>query len=539
MRLTRLLGLFAQPLQAVLLPTAILLVAGCATRGGPEQTVDRAVTALGGEAALAAVRTVEATGTSKHWEPEQSHVAGGESRFAGDSSFTLQRDLAADATRIEWVRKLVYPGVREYRFTEILNGTIGIVQGVDTTGRTRQSLDSNPPSHTMSRFRALAMAREMQRTSPTLLLQMKQRPAQVTAIDDLEVGGTRYRALRYAADGRNFIVLFDASGLPARIRTLDYDSALGNSTYDLVLSDWREVGGVKVAHRLDYQLNGRTVIETRLDAVRINPSLPATAFAIPPAMQAAVAATAPTVTIPYQWVLRRQFIGVYLDSDSVSFDPRAVPGLRLQDVAPGVQLVQGATHNSMVVEMKDHLIVFDAPIDDAYSAWFMGEIARRYPGKPVRTLILSHHHMDHTGGARAYAAAGATVVVGEGVGAHMRQRLEADHSQSTYGAQPIAKVQVTEVKDRMVFTDGVRRVHAIVIDNPHSQGGLIGFVEDVKVGFVTDLWSPGREQLGEKLNAGQASIVAGVQKAGIAPERFAGGHGSVGNYSDLASRAGK
>jgi glyoxylase-like metal-dependent hydrolase (beta-lactamase superfamily II) len=147
--------------------------------------------------------------------------------------------------------------------------------------------------------------------------------------------------------------------------------------------------------------------------------------------------------------------------------------------------------------------------------------------------------MDHTGGTRAYAAAGANVVVGDGVGAHMRQRLAADHSQSTFGAKPIAKLQVTEVKDRMVFTDGSRRVQAIFIDNPHSAGALIGFVEDVKVGFVTDLWSPGRDQLGEKLNAGQASIVTGVQKAGIAPERFAGGHGSVGNYSDLSSRAGK
>lgn len=522
----------------LLIPAAALAVAGCASLGGPERTVSQAVTALGGETALAAVKTFEATGTSKHWEPEQSHVPGGEPRFAGDSSFTVRRDLAADATRIEWVRKLVYPGTREYRFTEVLNGSVGIVLGVDTTGRTRQSLDSNPPSHTMSRFRALAMAREMQRTSPTLLLQMKQSPAQVTAIDDIEVGGTRMRAVRYAAGGRNFIVMFDAAGLPARIRTLDYDNTQGNSTYDLVLSDWREVGGVKVAHRLDYQLNGRTVIETRLDGVRINPSILATAFAIPPEMQAA--ATTPTVTIPYQWVLRRQFIGVYLDSDSVFFDPRAsTTGLRLQEIAPGVQLVQGGSHNSMVVEMKDHLIVFDAPIDDAYSGWLMEQLATRYPGKPVRTLVLSHHHMDHTGGTRAYAAAGANVVVGDGVGAHMRQRLEADHSQSTFGAKPIAKLQVTEVKDRMVFTDGSRRVQAIFIDNPHSAGALIGFVEDVKVGFVTDLWNPARDQLGEKLNAGQASIVTGVQKAGIAPERFAGGHGSVGNYSDLSSRAGK
>jgi hypothetical protein len=30
------------------------------------------------------------------------------------------------------------------------------------------------------------------------------------------------------------------------------------------------------------------------------------------------------------------------------------------------------------------------------------------------------------------------------------------------------------------------------------------------------------------------SVVHGVEQAGIKPERFAGGHGAVGNYSDLA-----
>jgi glyoxylase-like metal-dependent hydrolase (beta-lactamase superfamily II) len=281
------------------------------------------------------------------------------------------------------------------------------------------------------------------------------------------------------------------------------------------------------------------VIETRIESVRINTALAADSFALPPALQAAAAQ--PGVTEPYQWVLRRQYIGVYLDSDAVSFDPRASTGLRLQEIAPGVQLVQGGSHNSMIVEMRDHLVVFDAPIDDAYSAWVIEQAAARYPGKPVRTLILTHHHMDHAGGTRAYAAAGATIVVGAGVGKHVAAVLASDHSLNPRGARPIAPpqvaAQVTEVADRVSFSDGTRRVSAFVIDNPHSAGGMIGFVEDVKLGFVTDLWSPGRDMLGERLSPGQAAVVAGVQKAGITVERFAGGHGSVGNYAELATRA--
>lgn len=525
-----------QIVAAAVLPA---LIGACATTGGggATGTVDRAIAALGGESALRSIRSIEATGASKHWDPEQSHVPGGEMRFAGDSAFTLRRDLAADAARVEWVRKLVYPGTRDYRFTEIVNGGAGFVQGVDTTSRVKQNLDSNPPSHAMSRFRTAAMTRELMRTSPSLLLQMKANAAQLSAQPDVEVGGQKLKAVGYAAGGRNFIVMFDANGLPARIRTLDYDSLQGNSTYDLVLSDWRDVNGAKLAHRLDYQLNGRTVIETRYDAVRANSSLPADAFEIPAAFK--LAAGAPAVTVPYQWVLRRQFIGVYLDSDAVAFDPQASQGLRLQDIAPGVALTQGVTHNSMIVEMRDHLIVFDAPIGESFSKAVLQQLAAKYPGKPVRTLVLTHHHMDHSSGTRAYVAQGATLVVGAGVGAHFRRLLTADHSMNPEGAKPIDKLQITEVTDRTVLTDGTRRVSAFVIDNPHSAGGMIGFVEDARLGFVTDLWSPGRDTLGQKLSAGQAAVVAGVQKAGIAPERFAGGHGSIGTYADLAALAGK
>lgn len=525
--------------QCIAAAMPLVLIGACATTpgGGGAATVDRAIAALGGETALRSIRSIEATGTSKHWDPEQSHVAGGEMRFAGESTFILRRDLAADAARIEWLRKLVYPGTREYRFTEIMSGGAGFVQGVDTTARVKQNLDSNPPSHAMSRFRTAAMAREMQRTAPTLLLQMKADAAQVSALPEVEVGGQKLKAVGYAAGGRDFTVMFDATGLPARIRTADYDSLQGNSTYDLVLSDWREVNGARVAHRQDYQLNGRTVIETKFDVVRANPPLPANAFEIPAEFR--TAAGAPAVTVPYQWVLRRQFIGVYLDSDAVAFDPQASQGLRLQEIAPGVVLTQGVTHNSMIVEMRDHLIVFDAPISDAFSKAVMQQLATRYPGKPVRTLVLTHHHMDHSSGTRAYVAQGATLVVGAGVGAHFTRLLKADHSMNPEGAKPIDKLQITEVADRVVLTDGTRRVSAFVIDNPHSAGGMIGFVEDAKIGFVTDLWSPGRDALGQKLNAGQAAVVAGVQKTGITPERFAGGHGSTGSYAELAALAGK
>jgi hypothetical protein len=91
-----------------------------------------------------------------------------------------------------------------------------------------------------------------------------------------------------------------------------------------------------------------------------------------------------------------------------------------------------------------------------------------------------------------------------------------------------------------VLSDGQRQVELYVIDpNPHAEGLLIGYIPDAKLGFVTDIWSPGAAPLPDKLNPPLAALVAGVKKAGIAPARFAGGHGGVGDYAPLAALEGK
>jgi glyoxylase-like metal-dependent hydrolase (beta-lactamase superfamily II) len=238
-------------------------------------------------------------------------------------------------------------------------------------------------------------------------------------------------------------------------------------------------------------------------------------------------------------VLRRQHIGVYLDSDAVHYDPRASSGLRLVELAPGVVQVVGGTHNSLVVELADGLAVVDAPIDERQSRWTLDAAKASFPGKPVRFLVLTHHHMDHAGGLRTYVAEGATLVVGAGAGEHFRRALAAPDrlSGGILAASP-RRPEIVEVADRRsVDAGGVLEV--IRVDNPHAEATLLAWVPKARLGFVAALWSPGREKVGDALTPGQAAIVAGVRKAGIAPERFAGGHGGVADYAPLDALAGR
>ena len=514
--------------QVLLASFCAVSLLSCATPTREQGLVDRAVNALGGAERMASLKSISVKGTVKHWEPEQSDAPGGEPRFAAESKFDFAQDVGRRASRTDWVKNFAYPAPRTFNYSEIVTPEAGFVLGVDSNGRNAQSMKMSPPAHAMSGYRLATTQREGRRGAiGPLLRAMQASPDKVQPAG--EING------QPAISFGDFIVAFDpASGLPSRVRTLDYDNIWGDVTYDLVLSDWRDYDGLKLATNRKTELNGRLVGESIFNDVQINPPLDAARFEVPSALRADAPKPA-TRNVPYQWVMRRQFIGVYMDSDNVSYDTRGSQGLRLQEVAPGVHHVQGGTHHSLVVEMSDHLVVMDAPVTDAQSVWLVGQTRARFPGKPIRWLALTHHHMDHAGGLRGILAeGGVTLVVGQGAGAHYRRVLAAPITRNPdLKPQSFHMTPILEVPESHVISDSTgRQVIVYVMDNPHAKGMLMGWVPHAKLGFVTDVWTPG-PPLPAKPNPGLASVVNTVKRAGLQPERFAGGHGSTADYAAL------
>jgi glyoxylase-like metal-dependent hydrolase (beta-lactamase superfamily II) len=502
--------------------------------------VTRAVQASGGPVALGGVKTISQKGTVKQWEPEQSAVAGGEMRYANESTMVSVTDVPSRTSRTDWVRNYFYPAPRSFTFSEIVSVEAGYVAGIDSNGRTKQSMESNPPAHTMSGLRLAAAQREQLRGSPLLVLEMLKNPASVAAVGDITVGAVTYPAVSYRAGDQTLTVMFDrATGLPARVRSLDYDNIWGDVSYDLVLGDWQTVDGVRIATSRKYELNGRTVTDMRITETRINAPVAADHLAIPAAFLAGARRPA-TGDVPYQWIIRRQFIGAYLDSDQPSYDTKGSTGLRLVELGPGVQHQVGGSHNSLVVEMKDHVVVYDAPVSDWQANWVLSAVRAKYLRKPVKYVVLTHHHMDHTGGIRAYANEGATIVTGKGTAEHWKRVLAAPYTRNPdLAPKDLTRTPIIEVTDKWIHSDGQREVHAYVIaPNPHAEGLMIGYIPDLKLGYVTDIWSPGGT-LPAQLNPLLTSLVAGVKKAGITPDKFAGGHGATADYAPLAALEGK
>src|SRR5262249_37175198 len=97
-----------------------------------------------------------------------------------------------------------------------------------------------------------------------------------------------------------------------------------------------------------------------LKEVAVNVAIPPNTVPVSDAVHATTKTAA--ANAPYQWVLRRLVLGRFLDSDKVYYPEGG--GLKLTELAPNVQHVVGGSLNSLIVAMKDGIVVFDAPISE-------------------------------------------------------------------------------------------------------------------------------------------------------------------------------
>jgi glyoxylase-like metal-dependent hydrolase (beta-lactamase superfamily II) len=513
-----------------------LLTAGSlawAAGDSPQAIADAAYKAMGMDGVQA--RNVVISGTLHAWDPgESDSVADPYTPDWGNSTFTETIDFMGGRYRGEWVRPRAGNGMRNY--TEIVTSEYdghpgGYVTGIDVNGGqpSRAMGPANAPMHTMSGMRLTTTLRELERND--VVEAMHAHPERVAEIAAQRAGGKTYPAVQYRSEHGTFIVLFDpATHLPAVVRTRDWDVHTGDANYDETLSDWRDVGqGVKMPFHQLYTINGIKIFDVQLNNVSLNAQVAADAFAAPAQLRGKAAAPQPIGKVPFQWVLRRMGNGFYLDSDALYTDDGQ--SLRLVDAGPNMSFVTGGSHNVLIVASDHYLTAFEAPGDDGMSNQVIQMATQKYPGKPFRYVVLTHHHIDHTGGLRAFSAQGATIVVGKGNGAFFRKALSAPSNLELYPLKGKPQPKVIEVADKWSVKDGNREIDAFLLDNPHAKGYLIPYVADAKMGFVTDLWNPGAPI--NQVNPNLVAIVKGVEKFGIKPERFAGGHGAIGNYADL------
>ena len=190
--------------------------------------------------------------------------------------------------------------------------------------------------------------------------------------------------------------------------------------------------------------------------------------------------------------------------------------------------------NNMWVEFEDFIAVIEGPGNEMQSLEVIRQIRETVGDKPIRYLITSHHHSDHTGGIRAYAAEGATVVTHANNEEVLREILTRPHtlkpdSLALSGLEP----QIELVEETHTITDGKRSIELLHVPNSHANGYLAIWLPKERLFFESDMFGIQGDRWQVVLNDTPSVPEYGitmyeiVTKAGWKPRQIVSGHGII------------
>jgi glyoxylase-like metal-dependent hydrolase (beta-lactamase superfamily II) len=178
----------------------------------------------------------------------------------------------------------------------------------------------------------------------------------------------------------------------------------------------------------------------------------------------------------------------------------------------------------------------EAPLGDERSQAVMAAIRETIPGKPVKYVVPTHFHYDHTPGLRSYMAAGATIVTTPGNKAFLERLAAAPHTvrPDALARAPRAPVIETFARKR-VFTDATTTLELHDIGpNPHVAEAVVAYLPGPKIAFQSDLVGLPADGPLPPVTPAMTDFVAKLKQLGLQVETVTGGHGRVGTMDEVA-----
>jgi len=265
------------------------------------------------------------------------------------------------------------------------------------------------------------------------------------------------RMISFTAPGRFKVqATLDAQNLVERIDAVVPNAVLGDMPVEIRYSEYKDFAGVKFPTRIRQTIGGYPALDLMVTDVQPN--------------------VAVDVAVP----------------DLIKQTPAPYGKTATQMAADGVWYITGGSHHSVLIEMKDHAIVVESPLNDDRAAAVLAEVKNLVPSKPIKYVIATHHHFDHAGGLRAIAAEGIPIIAHDVNKAFLDKALAAP---ATIRPDRLAKSgkkgTVEGMKDKRVLTDGSRTVELHnVAGNNHHAGIVMVYLPKEKLVVEADVYNP-------------------------------------------------
>jgi len=271
-------------------------------------------------------------------------------------------------------------------------------------------------------------------------------------------GGRKVNVVTFTALGKYKVSgTIDSQNMVTKVETRFPNPVLGDMAVVNTYSDYKDFNGVKFPTKIVQAQGGFSVNELTITNVR--PNAPAD-LPVPPAVQSA-----------------------------------SMPAVRVEtsNLGDGLWFVGGGSHHSLVVEFKDYTTVIEGPLTEERSLAVLAEAKRLVPNKPVKYVVSTHHHFDHSGGLRTYVAEGTTLITHQSNKPYFEKTFKAPATLAPdQQAKGPRKANIIAVSDKYVLTDGKQTIEVYATQgDTHTDELLVAYLPAQRVLVEADSFSPG------------------------------------------------
>lgn len=488
--------------------------------------IDKAYLGAGGRDALTGLTSFRVTASGERLVQLEGYMPQDDSADISTFNTVTSADVGGDRLRIEYKRKLlIFGAMTDYRI--LINKDVGVTDGVESVFGT--------PGGPLPSDRWAATVRQHRLLNPQLILR-DIALGKLTATDKgvaLRDGEPRHRI--DVSDGVRPISLFvdRTTGELTDLSTFENEWVTGDAVLEAHYAGWQSWDGSSALFPSEVVLaiNDQPVHVEHRSAIAVNPAIDGAQFAFPAgAAPQHVDADAARGARNGQFHESFASLGVPLDGLQTAIDA--------QQVAPGVYHLRGGSHNSLVIEQQNGVVVVEAPLYEARAKAIFAWIAATIPGKPVTHVIATHHHRDHAGALRTFVARGARVIVGAPSKPFFANAFRAARTiepDELSAAPRTAVIDTVPVGGELTLPDATRPVRVIHTPTTHAADMVVAYTPNQHVMFVSDIFSPG---LPPNPPAAKEVLDLVVNK-GLTIDVIAGGHGAIGTRTELETAAGQ
>ena len=323
-----------------------------------------------------------------------------------------------------------------------------------------------------------------------------------------KVDGRSYTVLTWsptvkAPSGKNYVIngYVNEKNLVDRVETWLGDTIMGDMHVVAAYTGWKDFGGTMAPSKIVQTRGGWPFFEVNVTAAKANP--PDVSALVPPPPPPA----------------GRGGPG----AGGAAGPGGAAPALTVTSEKLGdglYRLTTGAgSYDSLIVEFKDHIMMLEAGQGEARALAYIAEAKKLVPNKPIRYVMNTHPHSDHTGGLPALVAEGATIITHKNNESFF---LKALNTPRTLLTDTLAKnpktARIETVPAKKVYSDGTRTIELYHVDPvPHSNGLLIAFIPREKILFQGDFSLPAA---GQPANDHIKALVPILEKLNLDFDRY-------------------